>query len=232
MEHKKLKIDKKRKPEVMAIVLLIFSLTIILIVLSQVKNYLPEEAPIVPQLQNGQKVGVLDSLYLNFHHYFSWKKPSPEWEFDVLDTTLHSSIVDTLAPVLPQIKWLVAMQNGGEAESQIGILNWPKKIQSKDVIATILAELIQQYETGNQKLRIVVPMETPAHRILQGAFTVVELPGSSAVEKPLWIISLLPRDKTGYIIISKTTEEKFPQLKVDLEKCVSYFSAVSKTIFD
>ena len=63
-------------------------------------------------------------------------------------------------------------------------------------------------------------------------FTVVELPPNPDIENPIWIISLLPRDKLGYVIITKTTEDKYPQLKIDIEKCVSYFTAVSKTIFD
>ena len=232
MTETPLKIDRKRNPELIAVALLIFTLAIVFIVLFQVKKYFPNFEQDIPTLPEGQKVGVLDSLYLNFEHYFSVKRPTTEWEFDILLKSAFPQKADTLSPILPQVEWLLRLTNENQAETDFGIIEWPSKLLAKDVTTSILSELLRSYETPNQRARILVPLDSPAHRILQGAYTVVLFPEGRELSYPLWIISVLPRDSLGYIIISKTTEENYVVLKDDLEKMVSNFSAISKSVFD
>jgi hypothetical protein len=232
MKNKPLKIDRKRKPELVSIVLLIFTLVIMLVVLSQIKKNMPESNNNIPALPEGQKVGILDSLYLNFQHYFSIKRPSQEWEFEKLQDLTVPQKADTLLPLYPQIDWLLKLTNLRNAETAFGVIEWPSRLLAKDVTTSILSELLQQYETFNQRARIIVPLDSPAHRVLQGAFTVVLFPENEKLKYPLWLIAVLPRDSLGYIIISKTTEKSYALVKDDFEKIISDFTAISKSVFD
>ena len=216
----------------MSIVLLVFTLAIILVVLFQVKKYMPKTDQYVPVLPEGQKVGIVDSLYLNFQHYFSVKSPSNEWAFKILPQAKILQKADTLLPLFPQVEWLVELRKQQSAQVQIGILEWPSRLKAREVTTSILSELLQQYETPTERARIIVPLNSPAHRILQGAYTVVLFPTSEQLEFDLWLVAVLPRDSLGYIFISKTTQQNYPFLKDDFEKVVSDFTAISKSVFD
>lgn len=230
MAQKPLKIEKSKRPEILAIVLLLFSLAVILVILYQAKSYLPDESDTVPVLKQG-KVGVVDSLYLNFYHYFSWKRPNDNWSLHILFADSVGKRVVEGGAIFPQITWLAEQQHQ-LAAAKIGLLQWPQKWDAQNAVVDILAEEMQRFETGGEKTKIITPLQSPAHRILQGAFTLAQFPPHAEEKYNLWLIAVLPRDLTGYVIIAQTTEQNYPLVKDDLEALVSGFSPISRTLFD
>lgn len=232
MDQKKLKIERRKKPEIMAIVMLIFTLAIILIILNIMRNNFPKLPQEPPQLASEQHVGILDSTYYNFNFYFSMQIPSASWEMKILSRDTSLVISDTTQPILPQVDWLLDMERNQDGKklaiARAGIVEWPSEVKAKDMTIDVLAELLQKYETPQHRAKILTPVSTPAHRVMQGAFFVAVFPKHPDLPYPVWIVSLLPRGNLAYIIIGETTEEYYPMVRDDLQKIVSRFDPVSK----
>ena len=229
-ENRKLKIERRKRPELMALVMLLFSLSIIFIILKEVQRNFPELPPAPPQLPGGQKAGVLDSAYYNYYFHFSVTRPSPAWTFRVLPADSSVDAADTTRAIFPQVHWQVELENSEKSGlARIGVLRWPGQVYAKDLAITLLAEWLEKYETPAQRAKIVIPVSTPAHKILQGAYLVVVLP-PGRVSRPVRVLSVLPRNDLAYILVFESSEANYPALKEELEKIASGFTALSKSV--
>ncbi|NIA29235.1 MAG: hypothetical protein GWP06_04880 [Actinobacteria bacterium] len=216
----------------MAIVMLVFTLAIVLIILIIMRNNFPKLPQKPPQLPAKQHVAILDSTYYNYNFYFSMQIPSTRWKMKILSRDTGLAIADTTQPILSQVKWLLDMERNQDGEkpaiARAGIFAWPAEVNAKDMTIDVLAELLKKYETPQHRAKILVPVSTPAHRIMQGAFFVAVFPKHPDLSYPVWIVSLLPRGNWAYIIIGETTEKYYPMVRDDLQKIVSRFEPISK----
>jgi hypothetical protein len=222
-----------RKIEISGIVFLIFALSIVWVIMGEMKKNLPRPGENMPALPNGQKIGFIDSVYYNFQDYFSITAPNDSWTMQVIvpDSGSASPSGDEIR--LEDIYWLLLMErriSGRQvALAKVGIVKWEKPVDSDNAAISILDELLKSYEQ-NGRANILQPVTAPAHKIMQGHYFVLVFPQSPTLTLPVWVGSFLPRDKILYIILSQTTEEAYPEIREELEKIVSSFRPISYSI--
>ncbi|MBN1996989.1 hypothetical protein JW935_05510 [candidate division KSB1 bacterium] len=211
---------RKRPAQSTGIILLIFAFAVILGLLSTLrKNW-----SVLDQLPGEQQTGVADSVYVHQSSFLSVTAPAGWLIHETGDTTV--ATVDTNRTILPQITWLIDMvppPNGAPAKTRVGVLQWPVTAPARKIAIEILFEMLGLYEENGRRIRNVVPVTGPAHRILQGVYFVSVVPGDS-VDMPVRIFSVLPRQQFAYVISSRCREADYPFLKGHFEGIVKRFN--------
>ena len=222
-----------RKIEISGIVFLIFALSIIWVIMGEMKKNIPQQVEALPVLPGGARIGIIDSTYYNFQDYFSITAPNDGWSMHAIEPDSGSAQPSGDEIRLQDIHWRLLMEktisNRQVALAKVGIVKWDKPVDSDNAAISILDELLKSYEQ-NGRANILQPVTTPAHKIMQGHYFVVVFPRSTKLAFPVWIASFLPRDKILYIVLSQTTEDAYPAIREELEKIVSFFRPISYSI--
>ncbi len=222
---------KKRSFDKSSVWFLVFALFAVLILINEMNRYTPNPDGALKRLADGQRIGVVDSLYYNFPFYFSAKGPDSSWNIQVLNADTTINYVDETLPLFDQVAWFVQFTHNDEpvpnAISKIGVLKWQDYVKSEDKAITLLAETLAKFENNRHRATIMQATTLPAHHALQGAWWAVMLPTSKENVLNVWITSVLPRRNLTYIILSQTDELHYDNFKPALEKVVSGFKILS-----
>jgi len=224
----------KKRPEIISLLLLIFALSIIVVLLNEMRRNLPKTDQSVPTLPAGEKYGVVDTMYVDLAYYFSVPAPDSLWQISALSHDTSFQIMDTSKAILPQIPWAVRLTKMGESDTmavlKIGAMKLLARIPDRELAITMLHELMLKYERNGRRIRIIRPVSQPAHHLLQGSYFVIVLPENARVSRPVFVVSVLPRGNLFYFIIATTSERDYPSVKDDLQKIVGSFRPLSFSI--
>ncbi len=223
----------KKRPEIMSIVLLLFALSVMIVLLGEMRKRLPQPEQTSLAFPDTPRYGVTDTLYYDWYYHFYMYLPNRSWQFTAIPHDTIKGAVDTTAALLPQIRWaanLFRIEQDTIVTTRVGIMPWPHRVRAKELAISLLDEIIRNYERGdNERIRIIIPVTGPAHHLLSGFYFVIVLPQQAKVKRPVWIYSVLPRGKLAYILVAKTTEEIYPKVRDDIRASVGSFTPISFT---
>lgn len=223
---------RRRKMDIRAIVMLLFGLVAVILIMLQLQQSTPKPPPELAKLE-GQRIGIVDSVYINRPFQFLLRMPNAQWHPSILTFDTTAAWLSDELPLQSQILWLLSMtrqqHNKTVAVARLGIVRVDAEPVAKELAIDYLAEIIANFEQNNERVRIVQQVQTPAHVVLKGAYFIVVLP-DAAVDMPVQIVALLPRNEFIYVISSETTEAAYPDYKNEIEEIVQRFYALPSNI--
>ncbi len=213
----------KRKFDIRAIVMSLFALVAIVAIMLQLQRTLPKTPHVVDELPHGQRIGIVDSSYVNLPFRFIWRTPNSRWRLHMLS---RDTVLTPQPSTRTHISWLVdatrLRHSKMAAKTRVGVMLNRPGASAEDLVIDYLAGLLQEYERG-ERATILQSPTTPAHAVLKGAWFAVILPKSADIAMPVWVVAFLPRGDKMFIIQSETTENDYPLLRKELEEIVQRF---------
>ncbi|MBN1480923.1 hypothetical protein EH223_00450 [candidate division KSB1 bacterium] len=214
------------KIDVRAILMLLFGLVAVLAIMLQVQRMTPKPPPELAKL-GSERIGVVDSTYINHPLRFAIKMPNRFWLLSVLtqDTVLNR--LDSNQMLHDQIVWLLSSKrveaNDTLALCKVGGILLDREKSSTELAINYLAEIISKHEQPGVRVHVVQHVTSPAHQVLKGAYFMVNVPDVLGVTMPVRVVALLPRGERLYIIESKTTDAFYPVIREELQEIVQRF---------
>ncbi len=213
------------------ILMLAFVLVAITLLVFEMNRRIPKPDKDIKDIAGAERIGIADSVYFNRPYYFTLKRVVSDWDMHVLTKDSVFQYVETDRSLFGQINWLVEMDHVVNmdtlATSFTGILRWQdEQPDSKDLAISLLAEILEKYETNKERANILVPATLPAHHVLVGHYWAVVLP-EKRVDKNIWVLSVMPRRNVTYIVLNKTFESHYDEYKSVFQKINHGFRTLS-----
>ena len=206
---------------------LVLALAVIVVLMIQIRKNIYLIHGEKQNLPQGSRVGIIDSTYWNYIQYFSVIRPDSAWEmksYGEIDSPPSEDITKLiLNNVTPLLKLTKADEHHKIGSIEVGVINCVKNRTPKNMAIQILGETIREYEHAGERVGLLTPTTAPVHSSGQGAYFVVILPKSAAEELPVWVVTVLVRRNWTFIIVSKTTEANYSQLRTDFENMFKNF---------
>lgn len=215
---------KKKQGEFTAIIMLLFALATIFVIMYHMRKLNPRSVNEMCHLKSGERIAVLDSVYVNLPLSFALFRPNRLWNFNILARDSLFPNINGSNSIFQQIAWQLELsQQDGIAFSRIGLLRFARDTELKDCAIFLLADIIEQFENKNNRIRLLTEVTTSEQLALPGAYFVLVLPQSANEVFPLWIVTILKRDENCFIILSQTDEKKYVQLRDDFKNIIANF---------
>jgi hypothetical protein len=214
----------KRNVDLRAIVMSLFGLVAIIAIMMQLQRSLPKPPDVLERLPQEERIGIVDSTYINLPFSFIWTMPTSHWRLKTLskDTLLLSLTSDR--EIISRITWLVSARRLQETDAiaacKIGAFSNPAQIPTQDVAINLLAEMLNVYERDGVRVSILQSVKSPAHQTLNGSYFVILRPEKNA---SVHVVALLPRANDIYVILSETSEDAYLQLRDEIQLMVERF---------
>ncbi|MBN1542482.1 hypothetical protein JW992_10080 [candidate division KSB1 bacterium] len=219
-KRQKPKIFRKKGIEWLALFLGAFALVVVLVLLLEMKKMvpdLPDEYPILPE---NHTVGIVDSVYYHYPFHFACPLPGPNWRFVSVS---YDTILTPYQPheaIVPQVNWLADLARPDLADARIGALQIGDVQEVKELAIGLLDEMIASAEKEGERVEILQPPTSPAHRILQGWYYALVLPQENS---PVWVVSVLPRGDLVFLIWCRTTDGNYVHVRDECQALTSRF---------
>jgi len=237
----------RKKFDSRAIIMSLFGLVAVILIMVQMQNLLPKPPAEMSQLGN-ERIGIVDSVYINLPFHFMVKMPNHFWRLQHISRDTILTPLGDNVDVLDQMKWLVRASrevafirdttlaalpqnfDGSIALVQYGVFSNSFSSTATDMALNLLAEIIAKDETGGGRVRILQPVTSPAHSVLKGAYFAVVVPENTLLSMPVQILAILPRGDQFYCIKISTTEIAYPQLREEFEELVQRFNPLPSAV--
>ncbi len=213
------------KSQLFGVVFLVFSLIVILMIFSSMKQNLTDPVQEYPRLTSANE-GVVDSVYYNYNFHFSLVLPHRKW------TVKPEHADSTLLPykkgqtILEQVKEIITVQRqGGHATLRVGMISKAPELEARDLTISLLYEMLHQRQ--DQQGSIIKPVSTPAHRILQGYYFI--LLKTCHENDRVIITSVLPRRAYYYILRCIVDRDYYESLQQECERIMKGFNPLLST---
>ncbi|MBD3387089.1 hypothetical protein GF407_19450 [candidate division KSB1 bacterium] len=213
------------KSQLFGVVFLVFSLIVILVVFSSMKQNLTDPVQEYPRLRSVNE-GVVDSVYYNYIFHFSLILPHSKWTVasEYADSTL--SPYEKSQPIPEQVKEIITVRRqGGHAALRVGVISKAPELEARDFAISLLYEMLHQ--SREQQDSIIKPVSAPAHRILQGYYFILLKTGSE--NDRVIITSVLPRRDYYYILRCTVDRNHYDSLQQECEWIMKGFKPLLST---
>lgn len=212
----------KKGIDLRAIIMSLFVLAAIFLIMLQLQRIKPTGPEVIQRLPRGERIGIVDSSYINLPFSFLWTMPNNNWHISMLSQDTLAPSLLSVAPLLDQFDWIAAAirSEGSEtlATCRIGVAAVDSNETAHDLAVNILAELLAKLEAGNERATILQPATSPAHQILKGAYFVAAPAGDK-----VHFVVLLPRKNKMFILFCRVLEKEYDLLREELQEIVQRF---------
>ena len=213
------------KGSLMHIFFLVAILAVILMIMAYIKSDFFKLKPTsVPDFDG--PVAVVNSKYFNKLYHFGISLPNTDWELSQCDKIDTLKTQDKALPLLDNMNMMLKMvrRDLGDTLSiiKVGIIDLidPRTPQSlADQSLKELTKSVSMYDT----LSIVAGTTLTGTGSNQGAFHVVEFPGSKYSKYPVWVTMFFIYNKRAYVVNCQVKSEFYGFFKADFENVLKSF---------
>jgi len=166
--------------------------------------------------------------YRNPRMGFLIQAPSVAWkisEMTLPDRAPAPGLVHNILSNTTAVVELVQEQQAAVvARCEVGVFNLKEQYSAQAVANASCRELLANYRTASDSVRLIAPVTAIASGVAEGAFFVAQLPAATlASPLNIWIMAYLVKNRVAYALTCQTSEQAYPRYREDFEKIIASF---------